>query len=109
MPASTKAKWAQLRVGLMAIAALTILAVLIFLMTSTHGIFRSKTHLYTYMGDSTAILPGAPVSLNGITIGKVAKVALSGINDPRRVVKIDMEVEDQYLDAIPVDSQAGLA
>jgi phospholipid/cholesterol/gamma-HCH transport system substrate-binding protein len=109
MPVSSKAKWSQLRVGLMAIGALIILAVLIFLMTGAKGFFKSTADIYTYMGDSAALVEGSPVRLNGILIGEVTKVALSGEPDPGRVVKATLSVQSDYFKAIPVDSTAKLA
>jgi phospholipid/cholesterol/gamma-HCH transport system substrate-binding protein len=60
------------------------------------------------MGDSQSLAPGADVRLNGILIGKVARVRLSGSSDPNRTVQVAMEVDNHYLSSIPVDSQAGL-
>ncbi len=42
-------------VGAMAVAALIIFAVLVFVLTSSHGLFNSNTNLYTYLDDSAAI------------------------------------------------------
>jgi len=93
----------------MAIAALSILGYLIFLLSGSHGFFRSKSEIFTYVGDSFDLAEGAPVRLNGIDIGKVKRLTLSGSNIPQRVVKIDMEVYDEYLSAIPVDSTVKVA
>jgi len=109
MPGSTKAKWAQLRVGLMAIIALSLLGYLIFLMSGSQGFFRSRTDVYTFMDDSAAIVDGAPVRLNGITVGKVAHVGLSGSAEPRRIVRLTLQIDSDYLPSIPVDSQATIA
>src|ERR1041385_8670329 len=109
MPIETRARWAQLRVGVMAIVSLSILGFLIFLMTGSRGLFRGKATLYVYMSDSAALAEGSPVRLNGIYIGKVSKVALSGSSEPRRVVKIDLEITEEYLAAIPVDSLASVS
>ncbi len=84
MPQESKVKWAQLRVGMMAIAALAILGYLIVLLSGSHGFFKSKSTLLAFVGDSGDIAQGAPVRLNGIVVGKVKKVALSGSADPRR-------------------------
>jgi len=108
MPVTSKTTWAQLRVGLMAAAALVILGLLIFLMSGAQGFFTSKTDVYTYLNDSQAVAEGSQVTLNGIDVGKVTKVAFSGSADPRRIVKITMEVETRYLPTIPLDSQAEL-
>jgi phospholipid/cholesterol/gamma-HCH transport system substrate-binding protein len=78
-------------------------------MTSSKGLFKSRSDISTYLDDAAAIAQGAPVRLNGITIGRVASVTLSGSSEPNRVVKVTMEVDNDYLPAIPVDSQAGIA
>jgi phospholipid/cholesterol/gamma-HCH transport system substrate-binding protein len=109
MALQTKKRWAQLRVGLLAIASLALLAFLIFLMTSSQGLFVSRSPLYTYLDDSAAIAEGAPVRLNGITVGKVTRIGLSGSTEPNRIVRVTLDVENRYLPAIPVDSQAAIA
>jgi phospholipid/cholesterol/gamma-HCH transport system substrate-binding protein len=109
MALQTKKRWAQLKVGLLAISALCILAALIFLMTSSTGLFTKRAQLFTFLDDSAAIAESAPVRLNGITVGKVARVALSGSNEPNRIVRVTLEVNNDFLPAIPVDSQAAIA
>jgi phospholipid/cholesterol/gamma-HCH transport system substrate-binding protein len=106
MPVSSKAKWSQLRVGLMAAFALAVLGFLVFLLAGTNSIFKSTSNIYTYFDDSAAIAVAAPVTLNGITVGKVTKVDLSGLNQPGKIIKVTMQVEDDYLKAIPSDSVA---
>jgi len=93
----------------MAVVAVVILAVLVFLMTGSKSLFARKAVLYTYLDDSAALTEGSPVRLNGILIGKVNVVGLSGESTPMRVVRVDMEVDEQYLASIPVDSQASIA
>lgn len=93
----------------MAIVAMIVLGFLIFLMTSTRGFWRGQVELVTYMDDSAAVSEGSPVRLNGILIGKVSAVELSGSTEPRRVVRMKMLIDDQYLKEIPVDSVAAIA
>jgi phospholipid/cholesterol/gamma-HCH transport system substrate-binding protein len=109
MALQTKKKWAQLRVGLLAIGALALLAFLIFLMTSSQGLFVSRSELYTYLDDSAAVATGAPVRLNGITVGKVSTIALSGLATTGRIVKVTLDVDNHYLPSIPIDSKALIA
>jgi phospholipid/cholesterol/gamma-HCH transport system substrate-binding protein len=90
-------------------AAFAILGFLIFLMSGTREFLTSKTDIYTFLNDSQAVTQASPVTLNGITIGKVSKVELSGLPQPGRFVRITMSVETQFLPAIPVDSQAEMA
>lgn len=89
--------------------ALGILGYLVFLMTGTKGIFQETTDIYTYLDDSAAIAQGAPVRLNGILIGEVSNSELSGSNDPGRVIRVTMQVRNEFLPSIPVDSQATIA
>src|SRR5437868_4970857 len=107
--AQSKTRWAQLRVGIMALTALIILSVLIFLMAGSSGLFKSKTRLYTYLSDSSALAASSPVRLNGILIGKVSAVNLSGQADPRRVVRVTLEIDNDILPSIPKDSKALIA
>lgn len=109
MALQTKKRWAQLKVGLLAILALSLLAFLIFLMTSSTGLFTKRSDVYTFLDDSAAIAVSAPVRLNGITVGRVANIALSGSSEPNRIVRVTLEVEDKFFPSIPVDSQAAIA
>ena len=109
MPQQSRAKWAQLRVGIMAIVALALLGYLIILLSGTTGLFQGNSNIYTYLGDSGDLAEGAPVRLNGIVVGKVRKIQLSGSSDPARVIKVDLEIQDKYLSAIPVDSESQIS
>jgi len=106
MPVSSRAKWSQLRVGIMAAFALGVLGFLVFLLAGTNSLFKSTSDVYTYFDDSAAMAVAAPVTLNGITVGKVTHVALSGSSQPGRIIRVTMQVEDRYLSSMPVDSQA---
>jgi phospholipid/cholesterol/gamma-HCH transport system substrate-binding protein len=108
MPTQKKVQWARLKVGAMAIVALGILGVLIFLLTGTKSLFGRNAHLHVYFDDSAALPPAAPVRLNGIAIGQVDNIALSGSTTPGRIVRMDLSVDSKYLSQIPVDSIAGI-
>ncbi len=109
MPSVKKVRWAQLKVGIMAIFALVLLGILVFLFTGERKFFSRNVVLYTYMSDSAALTPGSPVRLNGILIGNIRKVELSGESDPRRIIRITMEIVEEMLRNIPTDSQAAIA
>jgi len=109
MPQQSKAKWARLKVGLLAIAAMVIVSVLIFLITGNTNPFAGKSDLFTYMNDAAALTEGAPVNLNGVPIGTVKKITLSGVKDPRRIIRIDLEIPEDKLSSIPTDSVASIS
>jgi phospholipid/cholesterol/gamma-HCH transport system substrate-binding protein len=108
MPSPQRVAWAQLRVGVVAVVAMILLATMVFLVTGKTSFFEQKAALYTYLSDSAAMANGAEVRLNGIEIGKVQKVDLSGEGDPRRAVKVTMEISSERLKQIPTDSEAAI-
>ena len=108
MPVQKKTTWARLKVGVLAIVAMAVLAVVIILITGDTPLFEGNTTIYTYMNDATGLTEGAPATLNGITIGKVSDVSLSGMTDPQHVVKVTMSIEDRFLRSIPTDSKTEL-
>ncbi len=93
----------------MAIFALTLLTILVFLLTGERKFFTDNAIIYTYLDDSAALTPGAPVRLNGILIGSIRKVELSGEEKENRVIRITMEVDKEMLRSIPSDSVAAIA
>src|SRR5579872_3041173 len=109
MAIQNRVTWARLKVGILAIFAMTILAVLIFLITGQTNIFESQAMIYTFMADAAALTNGAPVNLDGIPIGKVKTIRLSGSKDPMRLVRIDMQVPQRDLKDIPSDSLASIS
>ncbi len=93
----------------MAIVAMIILGVLIFLLTGSTGLFTRTATLLTFMNDSGGIATGSTVRLNGILIGTIQDVVLSGDKDPKRFVRIEMTVTRDLLAQIPEDSVAGIS
>src|SRR5271156_744603 len=109
MAIQNRATWARLKVGILAIFAMTILAVLIFLITGQTNLFESQVMIYTYLSDAAALTTGSPVNLDGIPIGKVKTIRLSGSKDPMRLVRIDMQLPAHSLRDIPSDSLASIS
>ena len=93
----------------MAIVSMAILAVLTFLLTQDKPFWERYANIYTYMDDSAAMSSGAPARLNGILIGSVTEVGLSGSKEPNRIVRITMKVQRSRLKDIPIDSIAGIS
>jgi phospholipid/cholesterol/gamma-HCH transport system substrate-binding protein len=108
MPLQKKTQWARLKVGLLALAAMVVLVVVVVLITGDTPLFAGYTTVHTYMNDATGLAKGAPATLNGITIGSVEEVGLSGMADPQHVVKVDLSIEDRFLRSIPDDSKTEL-
>jgi phospholipid/cholesterol/gamma-HCH transport system substrate-binding protein len=105
----SKVRWSQLKVGIVGLAAFAILAAVIFLLTGSTGVFEKMAHHRTYMDDASGIPDGATVRLNGITIGALNRLVLTGSRDPKHVVEFDMQVRAGFLREIPIDSVAGIS
>jgi phospholipid/cholesterol/gamma-HCH transport system substrate-binding protein len=109
MPEREKVRWSQLKVGVVGLTAFLIVFVLVFLLTSSRGIFQQNELLLTYMEDASGMAQGTPVRLNGITVGFLDNLRLTGAKDPKRAVEFDLLVKKKFLADIPVDSIATIA
>lgn len=109
MPSQTRVGWARLRVGALAVVGMIILALLIVLITGNTSLFTSQEKIYTYLNDAAALQTGAPVNLDGIPIGKVSQIMLSGSKDHSRLVKIEMEIQEAHMKDIPLDSRTSIS
>ena len=109
MATKEKVGIAQMKVGILGIVALSCVVLLVFLLTGSMGWFKKQQPLKVYVSDAASLTQGAPVRLNGIPIGKVVDVKLSGQRDPRRVIRVDLAVNQDMLKEIPKDSVATVA
>jgi phospholipid/cholesterol/gamma-HCH transport system substrate-binding protein len=84
--------------------------VLMYLLVGGGGdFFARRTTLTTYMPDGAGLAAADEVRLSGIRIGRVQKVELSGMLEPRRAVRTEMRVLVRYLKDIPQDSQTDVS
>ncbi|MFN7998845.1 MAG: MlaD family protein [Bryobacteraceae bacterium] len=104
MPDHSKVRWSQLKVGIVAFASLIVLGVLIFLLTGSRGIFQHNEPVRTYMDDASGIAESAPVRLNGILVGTIQSIRISGSKDPKRAVEFVMSIQENFMKEIPEDS-----
>lgn len=84
-------------------------AILIYLLTGGRGeLFAPNTNISTYLPDATGVTPKTPVRLDGIQIGNVSSVRLSGRPDPQHAVFVGMTIKKRYLKNIPLDSTTAI-
>src|ERR1039458_7372625 len=108
MPSARQVRWAKFRVLRVWAAGVVILSILAYLLTGG-SLLTQKATMYLYIPDATGLGPGAPVRVDGIGVGKVRLVALSGSSQPNRIVKVTLTVERDRLASIPDDSTAQIA
>jgi phospholipid/cholesterol/gamma-HCH transport system substrate-binding protein len=106
VPSRKEIQWSQLRVGVLVLAAIAVLIVLVFLMSaSTGGLFAHKLKLRCYFENAAGLKNGAPVTLEGVTIGNVIQIRVVPERNPNPV-EVTMQVSHEYSSRLHLDSQA---
>jgi phospholipid/cholesterol/gamma-HCH transport system substrate-binding protein len=109
LPSQKQLKWSQLRVGITVISASLVLALLLFLMSNTAGLFTPRIALKSYFDNAQGLRPGAPVRLSGVDIGNVTKILIVTTRDKALTpVEVVMKVSTKYKDALRRDSTTSL-
>jgi phospholipid/cholesterol/gamma-HCH transport system substrate-binding protein len=113
VPSRKEIQWSQLRVGALVLAAIAVLVVLIFLMSgSSGGLFARKVTLRAYFDNASGLKNGAPVTLEGVTIGNVIRIRVVQSRNPRPVevtVRVgEKSLADLHTDTIASISQSGV-
>ncbi len=89
--------------------AMAVLVGLIFLMSgSSGGLFAKKLYLRSYFKNAAGLKSGAPVTLEGVTIGNVRRIRVVPERQPSPV-EVSMEVGGEYVRGLHVDSVAAIA
>lgn len=108
MPSQQQVQWSQLKVGVLVLVALTALTALVFLMSgSTGGFLRGKILVRSYFENSAGLKVGAPVNLEGVTIGNVKSIHIV----PARQltpVEVTMKIGKEYQRGLRTDSKSSL-
>ena len=108
MPSQKQLRWAQLRVGLTVVLAAVVLAILVFLISGTTGLFAPTLRLVCFVDNAGGLRTGAPVRLQNVDIGNVQTIHIvshrdaSGASTP---VEIVMKVGAKFRPFIHTDSQ----
>jgi phospholipid/cholesterol/gamma-HCH transport system substrate-binding protein len=109
VPSRKEIQWAQLRVGALVLLAMAVLVGLILAMSgSTGGLFARKLLLRSYFENAAGLKDGAPVTLEGVTIGNVIHVRVVPDRNPTPV-EVTMRVGYEFLRDLHTDSTASIA
>ncbi len=104
MPSPEEVTWAKFRVAAMIGCAIGIISVLVYLLLGGVDAFLPSVNVYAYLKDVSGIQKGSAVQFNGIRVGQVTQVTLSGLKDSNKTVRVDMVIINRFLNAIPDDS-----
>ena len=78
MPRTRSLAWSQLKIGILAVAAVTLAVMLIFAVGGDAGLFSGKRYLKTRFANAGGVQSGAVVRLAGVNIGAVEEVYFDG-------------------------------
>jgi len=112
LPSQKEVRWSQLKVGLLVSTAGLALIALVFLMTgSVGGLFTSKIKVRSYFENAAGLEVGAPVSLEGVTVGTVTAIRVVSSPDRRLTpVEVTMKISDRRVkQSLHTDSKASLS
>jgi phospholipid/cholesterol/gamma-HCH transport system substrate-binding protein len=97
----------SLRVGLLTLMALAVLAVAVLTIGSRQQFFRRHIRYVTDFSDVTGLQIGAPVTLNGVTVGFVEAIELP--EDPQQErISVRFSLDDRYTERIRLDSEVSI-
>jgi phospholipid/cholesterol/gamma-HCH transport system substrate-binding protein len=109
LPSQKQLKWSELRVGLTVIFASVTLALLLFLMSGTSGLFSRRITLVSFFDNASGLRVGAPVRLSGVDIGNVAAIRVVPDKDKQITpVEVIMKVGTKYAFNLRRDSVTAL-
>src|SRR5215470_10800905 len=78
-------------------------------MSGTAGIFTRRITVTSYFDNASGLRPGAPVRLNGVDIGNVAKIMIVTSKDKQLTpVEVIMRITTRYQEALRRDSVTSL-
>lgn len=103
MPRTRSIAWAQLKVGVVAIAGLVLAAVFIFMVGGQAGFAWQQYHLKTRFADVQGLKSGAVVRVAGVEVGTVESLEFSGPE-----VEVVMKVSKRMRDRITTESRASI-
>jgi phospholipid/cholesterol/gamma-HCH transport system substrate-binding protein len=78
MPRTRSLAWSELKIGVLAVAALIIAATLIFALGGQGGFFWQRYSLKVRLPNAAGVKPGSPVRVAGVEVGSVTTMSFVG-------------------------------
>jgi phospholipid/cholesterol/gamma-HCH transport system substrate-binding protein len=103
MPKTRSLAWSELKVGLMAVAALALTAMMVIAVGGASGFAWERYDLKTTFSDVQGLKSGAIVRIAGVEVGKVTDVRLAGTG-----VEVDLSIKEENRSRVTTDSRASI-
>ena len=101
MPRTRSLKWSELKIGIMAVVAVVIAAVLILALGGEGGFFWQRYSLKVKFPNAGGVQKGSPVRVAGVTVGAVTQIRFVGAE-----VEFDLELRDDMQERVRTASRA---
>jgi phospholipid/cholesterol/gamma-HCH transport system substrate-binding protein len=103
MPRTRSLAWAELKIGILSVAAIAVAVIFAILVGGEGFLPWTRYHLKTRFSNVLGLKPGAVVRLAGVEVGQVSDVQFVGAQ-----VEVVLEISDQYQPKITSESRAML-
>jgi phospholipid/cholesterol/gamma-HCH transport system substrate-binding protein len=103
MPRTRSLAWSELKIGVMAVAALALTAVLVIAVGGASGFAWERYDLKTNFANVQGLKSGAIVRVAGVEVGKVTKVELSGTG-----VDVHLSIKKENQSRVTTESFASI-
>ena len=103
MPRTRSLAWSELKIGVMAVAALALTAILVIAVGGASGFAWERYDLKTNFANVQGLKSGAIVRVAGVEVGKVTKVELAGTG-----VDVHLSIKKENQSRVTTDSFASI-
>src|SRR3954463_3058006 len=103
MPRTRSLAWSELKIGVMAVVALVLTALLVIAVGGASGFAWERYDLKTTFADVQGLKSGAIVRIAGVEVGKVTNVELSGSG-----VLVGLSIKKENQSRVTSDSRASI-
>ncbi len=103
MPRTRSLAWAELKIGLISIAALALAAVLIFALSGAGGFSWERYALKTVFANTAGLNEGSQVRIAGVPVGTVTEIAFVGDR-----LEVTFEISEEMRPRVTTGSTAAL-
>jgi phospholipid/cholesterol/gamma-HCH transport system substrate-binding protein len=107
MPSQQGAPWSRMKIGLVVAVPAAVLALAVFVIAGGPAAFSHRLTATIYLGNSAGLKAGAPVDLDGVTIGTVRSVTMVTLPGRKRTpVQVVMALDRRFQPSLHTDSLA---
>jgi phospholipid/cholesterol/gamma-HCH transport system substrate-binding protein len=103
MPRTRSLAWSELKIGVLAIIAIALTAMIVVALGGASGFAWERYELKTSFADVQGLKSGAIVRIAGVEVGKVTRVQLSGAG-----VEVGLSIKKENRSRVTTDSRAAI-